>query len=48
MASCTDEELETALDKQMDKITLIQIEAEKIAHLIIRPDEGPEKLIWEK
>jgi len=48
MASCTDEELEAALDKQMDKITLIQIEAEKIAHLIIRPDEGPEKLIWGK
>ena len=48
MASCTDEELEAALDKQMDKITLIQIEAEKIAHLIILPDEGPEKLLWEK
>jgi len=48
MASCTDEELEAALDTQMDKITLIQIEAEKITHLLIRPGEGPEKLVWEK
>lgn len=48
MTCCTDEELLAALDKQMDKITLIQIEAEKIAHLIIRPGERPEKLLWKR
>ena len=48
MTGCTDEELEAALAKQIDKVTLIQIKPEKIVHLIIRPGERPEKLLWKR
>lgn len=48
MINYAEEELENALDRQLDKVTLIQIEPEKIVHLIICPGEKPEKLIWER
>jgi len=46
--STYDESFETALDRQLNKVTLIKIEPEKIAYLIIRPDERQKRLIWEK
>jgi len=46
--SNSNEDFEAAVDKMLNNETLIKVEPEKIAFLIIRPQEKPEKLIWEK
>ena len=42
------EDSETQLDKLLNVITMIKVEPEIIALLIIRPDGGGERLVWEK
>ena len=43
-----DEDFEAKVNKILTNETLIKVEPEKIAFLIIRPEENPEKLIWKK
>jgi len=44
----SDADFETKLDKGLNSVTMIKIEPERIALLIIRPDGPMEKLIWGK
>ncbi len=43
-----DGDFETILDKLMNAITMIKVEPETIALLIIQPDGTGERLVWEK
>jgi hypothetical protein len=43
-----DADFEAAVDKTLNNETLVKIEPEKIAFLILPPKEKSEKLIWEK
>ena len=43
-----EEDYEAAVNKMLTNETLIKVEPEKIAFLIIPPNEKPEKLIWKR
>ena len=48
MGTAGNEDFEAKLDKSLNRLTLIKVEPERIALLIVRPDGTMEKLIWGK